>query len=575
MSNVFLAASPALHHKSGRLPRLVCALMAFALLGVPVVTPRTSLAQTVGGRNEIVVGSDLESYLRYLQTLGKSEVYPWGVRSFSPSEIDIIAAKDSAHPWAKRYDLQQRQHSGFEWDYIRPKLTTYLNTVYAYGGNDGAVWEGKGLTTSFTGGFAVRWRAFSAQIAPIAFRAENQSFPMMQNGQTGRLAFADGQWANYVDLPQRFGTEPYDRFDMGQSYLRVDAYGLTAGWSTENMWWGPTDKYPFIIGNNAAGFPHIFFGTSHPMNIWIGKVHGKLIYGQLDQSAFSPETGPKYFRSFEQAGRLRFMAGLVGTFEPRGLPGVEIGGGRFFHAASDSLGYWFSKYNLELPLQTFFKQGLPHETVTPVQGGTQGIKENQLASFFIRWAPPGSGFEVYGEYGREDHSLNARDYILEPDHSATGNIGFRKAWQSAGVIQALRGEVYSAEAAAGSRVRGEGQTYLHGILRQGHTERGQLIGANVGPGSGSAEQLAYDRFMTNGSFTLFVNREVQHEDKGVVTGHVVPKAVDVMNSIGAEATRFLGPLDITARVTLTEDINRFFLADVPNANFMLGIRQNF
>ena len=467
MSNVFLAASPALQHKPGRLPRLAGVLIAFALLGVPVVAPRTSLAQTGGGRNEIVVGSDLESYLRYLQTAGKSEVYPWGIRSFSPSEIDKLAAKDSAHPWAKRYDLQQRQHSGLEWDYIRPKLTTYLNTVYAYGGNDGAVWEGKGLTTSFTGGFAVRWRAFSAQIAPIAFRAENQSFPLMQNGQTGRLAFADGQWPNYVDLPQRFGTEPYDRFDMGQSYLRVDAYGMTAGWSTENMWWGPTDKYPFIIGNNAAGFPHIFFGTSNPVNILVGKVHARLVYGQLDQSAFSPETGPKYFRTFEQAGRLRFMAGLVGTFEPRWIPGLEIGGGRFFHAASDSLGYWFSRYNLKLPLQTFFKQSLPQESVNPVQGGTQAIKENQLASAFIRWAPPGSGFEVYGEYGREDHSLNARDYILEPDHSATANIGFRRAWLSPNVMQAVRGEVFTAEAAAGSRVRGEGQTYIHGILRQG------------------------------------------------------------------------------------------------------------
>jgi hypothetical protein len=75
--------------------------------------------------------------------------------------------------------------------------------------------------------------------------------------------------------------------------------------------------------------------------------------------------------------------------------------------------------------------------------------------------------------------------------------------------------------------------------------------------------------------SFFVNREVQHENRGLVTGHPVPKAVDVMNSIGAEAMHFFGPLDITGRVTLTQDINRFFRADVPNANFMLGVRQNF
>jgi Capsule assembly protein Wzi len=575
MSNVFLAASPALQHHRGRLPRLGGVLVAFALISMPLMTPRTTVAQSVGGRSEIVVGSELESYLRYLQTAGKSEVYPWGIRSFSPAEVDKLAANDSEHPWAKRYDLQRRQHSRFEWDYIRPKLTTYINTVYPYGGNDGAVWQGKGLTTAFQGGISVRWGPFSGSLAPIAFRAENQSFPLMQNGETGRLVFAEGVFTHYIDLPQRFGTEPYGRFDMGQSYIRVDAFGVTAGWSTENQWWGPTNNYPFIIGNNAAGFPHIFLGTSHPVNILIGKVHTRLVYGQLDQSSFSPETGPKYFRSFEQAGRIRFMAGLVGTFEPRGVPGLEIGGGRFFHAASDSLGYWFSRYNLELPLQTFFKRSLPQQSDTLVQGGTQGIKENQLASVFFRWAPPGSGFEVYGEYGREDHSLNPRDYILEPDHSATGNFGFRKAWLSPQIMQAVRAEAFSYEAAAGTRVRGEGQTYIHGILRQGHTERGQMIGANVGPGSGSAQILAYDRFTPKGSFTAFVSREVQHELRGFPTGRFVPKAVDVMNSIGAEATRFMGPLDVTARVTLTMDINRYFLADVPNANLMLGIRQNF
>ncbi len=575
MSNVFFAARAALPHHSRSLPRSGRAVIAFALITMPLVTPRSSVAQSAGGRSEIFVGSALESYLRYLQTAGKSEVYPWSIRSFSPSEVDKITARDSAHPWARRYDLQRRQHSGLEWDYVRPKLTTYINTNYPYGGNDGAVWQGKGLTTAFQGGISARWGPFSGTLAPIVFRAENQSFPLMQNGETGRLIFADGVFPTYIDKPQRFGTEPYGRFDMGQSYIRVDAFGVAAGLSSENQWWGPTDRYPFIIGDNAAGFPHIFLGTSHPVNVWVGKVHTRLVYGQLDQSSFSPETGPKYFRTFEQAGRIRFMAGLVGTFEPRGMPGLEIGGARFFHAASDSLGYWFSRYNLELPIQQFFKINLPKQSDSLVQGGNQSLKENQLATVFIRWAPPGSGFEVYGEYGREDHALDPRDLVLELDHSATGNFGFRKAWLSPNIMQAVRAEVFSYEASAGSRVRGEGQTYIHGVLRQGHTERGQIIGANVGPGSGSAQILAYDRFTPKGSITAFISREVQHELRGPTTGRPIPKAVDALNSIGAEATRFIGPLDVTARVTLATDINRYFRADVSNANLMLGVRQNF
>ena len=58
-------------------------------------------------------------------------------------------------------------------------------------------------------------------------------------------------------------------------------------------------------------------------------------------------------------------------------------------------------------------------------GDSSSVKENQLASLWFRWAPPGSGFDVYGEFGREDFAADLRDLILEPDHSASTNLGFR------------------------------------------------------------------------------------------------------------------------------------------------------
>jgi hypothetical protein len=51
--------------------------------------------------------------------------------------------------------------------------------------------------------------------------------------------------------------------------------------------------------------------------------------------------------------------------------------------------------------------------------------------------------------------------------------------------------------------------------------------------------------------------------------------VDVMNSIGVEAMRFIGPFDVTARLTLTDDLDRNFITDRANANLQLGIRQAF
>jgi hypothetical protein len=158
------------------------------------------------------------------------------------------------------------------------------------------------------------------------------------------------------------------------------------------------------------------------------------------------------------------------------------------------------------------------------------------------------------------------------------NVGFRKAWGDGQVMKAVRGEALSFEANAGSRTRGEGQTYVHGVLRQGHTERGQMLAADVGPASASAQEFAFDRYTNSGKITAFVRRQVQHEERFPTIyrrGPALEKAVDVMNSLGGEVSRFWGPFDILARLTITADMNRYFRADQSNANFALQIRQNF
>jgi hypothetical protein len=544
---------------------------ALCLLAMPLKAIQAQIS--TNGRNEVFAGSDLESYLRYLQTSEKATPYPWSIRAFSPSEIDAITVPDSAHPWASRFSLGKESRKGFSWDYVRPRLTFYLNSSFPYGGNDGIVWQGKGLTTSFQTGVSARWGPLSATLAPVAFRAENQSFPMMPNGESTRLRFADGQFPLMIDRPQRFGTTPYSRIDLGESTVRADLYGVTAGISTASQWWGPTDNFPYVLGNNAGGFPHVFFGTSKPANLWIARFHARVVYGELDQSQYSPVIGPKFFENFGLTGRRRFMAGLVALIQPRGAPGLEIGGARFFHAALDSSGV--SAHNLGLPFQNLLKYNLKKESDTAVLGDFAALKENQLAALYIRWAPPGSGLDIYGEYGREDHAGDKRDFFLEIDHSATQNFGIRKAWFSASRISAVRAEVFNFESPAGSRTRGEGGIYLHGVHRQGHTNRGQLLGANVGVGSGSAQLIAFDRFTKSGKLTAFFVRNVAHEALTVYrSGLPTENAVDVMNSIGAEMTRFIGPIDVTARATITGEINRNLRGDRTNGNFFLSVRQN-
>jgi hypothetical protein len=264
------------------------------------------------------------------------------------------------------------------------------------------------------------------------------------------------------------------------------------------------------------------------------------------------------------------MAGLVATVQPRGATGLELGGARFFHAARDSSG--FSSHVFGLPFESLFKK----QTQDVAQGDITSLRDNQLASLFIRFAPPGTGFDVYAEYGREDYSADNRDLVLEPDHEATVNIGFRKAWASGSVMRVLRAEVFNYESPAGDRTREEGRVYLHGVLRQGHTNRGQLLGADVGVGTGGAQTVAFDRYTNTGRLTAFVSRVVSHEVRTLYrSGVPAGNTVDEINSIGLEGMRFIGPFDVMARVVLAVDLDRYFLADRANGNLVLGVRQNF
>jgi hypothetical protein len=547
---------------------------ALLLLSIAVIP---ASGQTVGGRSEVFAGSEFESYLRYLQTLGKSKPSVWSIRPLSPTQLDKLMPSDSLHPWGQRYDFSTVKRSGLTYDFVRPTTGVIANTAFPFGGNDGPIWAGKGATAWAQVGVMLRWGPISASLAPIAFRSANSDFELMDNGESGALAFGDGQFPTEIDRPQRFGVSAYSRADVGESTLRIDGAGLTAGISTASQWWGPTVEYPYILGNNAGGFPHVFFGTSRPLDIGFATAHGQVQYGYLRQSPFSPVTGKDYFESYAKPGRTRFMAGVVGAMQIKGVPGLEFGGGRFFHSPRDSSG--ITSDDLTLPLQNILKSRLPVETDTSVAGDIRNIFQNQLASVFLRWAPPRTGLDIYTEYGREDFSADVRDFMLEPDHSSTLNVGFRKAWLRGRNMNAVRAEFFNYETPSSGRTRGEGLIYLHQPMRQGHTYRGQALGANVGVGSGNAYLLAFERYSPYGRLKFFTSRATQHElsarSPEYQSGPPLKNPVDVQHSFGAETTRFLGSLDITGRAIFTSELNRYFLSDKSNLNFSLTLRQGF
>lgn len=310
---------------------------------------------------EAFVNGEIEKYLRVLQISGSTQLYPWSIRAFSPKELGELLPADTIHPWAAHYDFAPDTAGTLAWDWISPSVRLALNTAFPYGSNDGAVWAGRGITTAVQAGLSFRAGPLSLVLAPIAFRAENSAFDLAPNGETGDLVFADWSRPQIIDLPQRFGAGPYMRLGPGQSTLRFDYRGIAAGVSTANQHWGPASQHPPLLGNNAAGFLHGFIGTSSPLNVLVGRTHGRVVWGLLiiSQSEYSPVEG--------QISR-RFMSGLAAVFAPRGLDGLEIGGARFFHTPWPVDGPGTGEFLK--PFEGFLKSGLRQTGV-----GSDGLSD--------------------------------------------------------------------------------------------------------------------------------------------------------------------------------------------------------
>lgn len=552
---------------------------ALFLLGVllSLAGPLGLSAQDLTGsfRDEVFVGTVAETYLRYLQISGRVPAYPWASRPFSPRELSRLLPRDSAHPWRQRLTDESRSFHGIRYGMIHPSATLRYNSTFAYGSNDGPLWAGRGLTSATQVGFHASWGPASLTVAPMAFRAENQSYAIIANGRPGNAAFGNAQFGG-IDRPQRFGDSNYSRLDAGQTTLRVDLPYISAGASTANQGWGPGQELPVILGNNAGGFPHLFAGSSEPLNILIGKLHGKVMWGELFQSEFSPVTGSSRYISRAEPGRKRFATGFVLAAQPRGIPGLEIGGGRFFHSIWPTSGIppsYFTKF-----LQGFIKKNVAPDRVAdprfPAESDGRGISDNQLVSAFVRWALPRSGFEVHAEYGRDDHSYDVRDLTQEPDHARVYSLGARKVFHArADALTAGRIEIMNFQLPQLSRYRGEGEIYVHGLIRQGHTHNGQLLGADAGVGTGAGSVVAVDRFTPIGRWTASWSRVIRQENGNYTElGVRTPRSMDVSHALGFEMSRFMKGFDVTGGLTFVYEFNRDFRSDATNLNALLGVR---
>jgi len=539
----------------------VLALLLVAPLAA--LTPRSLVGQAVvasRGWQEATTGSELETYLRILQLAGESPLYPWAVRGFSPQEVDRLAPRDTLHPWAASLPAPAAEpHRGLHLAVLRPELQFIYNTGFPWAHTDGVVWVGRRLTTALQGGIQARFGPLSLTLDPTLFWARNASFQLLANGQQGQGRFATGLDPNNIDLPQRFGDAPYARLDPGQSTLSLDLFGVVVGVSTADQVWGPALSQALVLGNAGPGFLHIFAGSSKPVDLWIGHLHGRVEIGQLQQSAYSPMPA--------DSGK-RLMAGFVATFVPRWTPGLELGVTRFYHRLWPAGG--FALADFKIPFQgLFFGSAKISEKYDP--SNPNYTPENQIASFFARWAFPSSGLEVYGEFARDDRNRDFQDLISEPDQQSAFSLGLTKLLhRSAANYTVLRAEYVNARVTYIADLRIQPLLYQHTTILQGHTNRGIVLGSPLAALGGVGSVIGVDFYRPDGRWTVEFTRDTHQQP--LQADSVQGGNFDVPNALRVERVLFRHGWDFTAAATAVYELNRNFAGDAFNLRLDVGAR---
>lgn len=448
-----------------------------ALISVIIIIPVKSFSQT------LPVGTPvLEDFYRRSQLLGKIDsTISFMTRPLFP-EVSM-KLKDGFDPYNNIKEKKNLTEFHFLGKWGEAKLMPLIwkqqfNTNNPYSLNDGEMIPSRGYQTMVSAGMFAKLGPLSIQIMPEYIYAENRAYDGFPN------TASDLMWAGYynfldrIDLPERFGDKAYSRLFWGQSSIRLTFGPVSLGLSNENLWWGPGIRNSLLMSNTSGGFAHYTLNSVRPIKTPIGSFEGQIIAGRLDGSGFAPPDTNRTFNGWQlyqpKRNDWRYLNGMVISYTPRWVPGLFVGITRSFMIYHSEMG--------NFPVISPTNKKNPNGGNEFPQGG------DQLMSYFIRWVLPKEHAEIYFEYGRQHHPYNFRDFILEPDYSRAYIFGFRKIFPLIShPDQCLQFDLEVTQLEQNRTNTQRESVYFYAdpdiIHGHGYTNRGQLIGAGIGPGS--------------------------------------------------------------------------------------------
>jgi hypothetical protein len=487
----------------------------------------------------VPIGSPMEDRERSAQVLGRAPTTGYLLRS------------PSLRPWPITGDTVDARGA-----LLPPMFRSVWNSDIPLTLNEGGMWAGRGRSTRWTVGLRIDAGPISLILAPELTRIENEPFEFIPTRSATRSPYSP-PWrtgTQSADLPVRFGSQPFTLLSAGQSALTVRAGPVAAGAATESQWWGPGIRNAIVMSNHAQGIPHLFLRTARPLETRLGTIEGRWIVGGLTPSLFFDATSSRQPRS---------LSGIVLAFQPAGEPDLTLGLSRVVYADVEHAGAVLGR---SFDVLTWWAPQ-PSAPPRPAGDGEPRNGREQILSLFGRWILPAEGFEVYAEWARLELPVNLRDLLTAPNHTQGYTLGLQWARPLGDPERLLRvqGEVTYLEQTPVFNSRPSPSFYVGRSVALGYTNRGQVIGAAIGPGA-SSQWLALDYFGHGWQAGLFGSRIRWDNDAYYAqpTGRL-PLAHDVSMLSGFRAGASTRWGEIHAEVIRENRLN--FLYQNPSVNF--------
>ena len=343
----------------------------------------------------------------------------------------------------------------------------------------------RGFHSFLSLGFKARFSIFHLQFQPEWVFAENKSFEGFTDIFSASVISSRFLSWNVGDSPERFGDKSYNKFFLGQSFVSIRHKSFELGAGTRNFWWGPGQWNSLIFSNNAPGFPTVSINTIRPAKTFLGHFEGQVLIGRLESSNIDATQdkilNAKYFTSLNPDWR--YLNGIMISYSPKWINGLSIGYTRTYQY-----------YNAERPndLKGWLPILEPMAKEKLFTNGNSVIyddrRQSQQISIFGRHRMSKAKAEVYFQFGRRDHALNWREFILNPEHARAYQVGFLKiaSLPATRKLLQIRGEITHQQESVNRYMRynlyGGLSWHTHGRVR-GFTNHGQPMGVGIGTGS--------------------------------------------------------------------------------------------